>query len=106
MDALLLPIEIQDFLRHSSSFKLTSQGILICLWTMKCGAIHSLIFIGADALHRILRETHEFAQNSAAQSAHLGQTKTMSIIGQTILRFLHALNHKQIRHAMPSVYVA
>ena len=87
IEALSLPTQIQDFLRHKSNFRLTPQGILVRIWIFPNGEMIPLIVVGYDALLQLIADTHEFKPTSTRQSAHLGQRKTMTIIASTFYSF-------------------
>ena len=87
IEALSLPTQLQDLLRHFSNFKLTSQGVLMRLWIHRNEEVSTLVVVSDQALQQILKTTHEFKANVPTQTAHLGQRKTMAIISKAYFAF-------------------
>ena len=83
-EALALPLPVQQFLRHRSNFKLSSQGVLFRLWIGKHGQIETLIVVGEDQFKELVKHTHS---SSSSTLRHIGKRKTFEAINNRYFAF-------------------
>ena len=81
IEALSLPLALQQYLRHRSNFRVSSQGVLLRLWAWKDGTASALIVVGKSGMERLITETHSF-DSKGGNLAHLGQRKTMEALSR------------------------
>ena len=97
--ALSLSLPVQQFLRHRSNFKLSTQQVLYRLWTKRDGTFEKLIVVGEEAFKKLIKETHT-SPSSALR--HLGKRKTFTALNKTYFAFAGRKHVQKIIASCPN----
>ena len=77
-------IEMQQFYRHRSCFKLSKQKILFRIWIKSDGTTDSLIVVGREQFEKIVHENHHDQKSSMR---HVGSRKTFKALTRRYFAF-------------------
>ena len=86
-EAMLLPKQIQSFLRNMTLFRISPQSVLMRIWTAKDETVTPLIAVAEEKFKMLVNQTHGFTTNSASQTGHLGMRKTFQILSERYFCF-------------------